>query len=280
MEAAGFFINLDKSVKRRRAMEAELRKVGLARTYRRFRAVDGRTLNMRGLGVSRGEAGCFLSHIGVLEAGRKAGRHFHVLEDDAVLSRGFAAHVNALVNGPLNAFDIVFTDMWVPLHDAFIGQLLSLHEAYLTAGAFNVLIGQYWAGSASYLVNSAAVDRLIDLLRQEAGSGMTLPLDLFLGKLAASGAVKVGCLFPFVSSIRISALLDSTIVRPGDPVAERVIADSPRAAFYVEADLKRIRADLDAVVVADIRQSMDQMAATRLLDRMLARSGSDHSAIR
>jgi hypothetical protein len=104
---------------------------------------------------------------------------------------------------------------------------------------------------------------------------MTLPLDLFLAKLVAAGTIKMGCLFPFVSSIRISELLRSTIVRLGDPVAERVIADAPRAAFYVEADLRRVRADLGAVVVNDIRQRMDQLAAARLLDRMLARAGAN-----
>jgi GR25 family glycosyltransferase involved in LPS biosynthesis len=88
---AGYFINLDKSVGRRRAIEAELAKVGFPRRYQRFAAIDRGTLKTRNHAIEPGEAGCFLSHLGVIEAGAKTGGHFHVLEDDAVLSRDFAA---------------------------------------------------------------------------------------------------------------------------------------------------------------------------------------------
>jgi hypothetical protein len=48
----GFFINLDRSAKRRRAVEAELAKARLARTHQRFAGTDGRVVKMRNHAVS------------------------------------------------------------------------------------------------------------------------------------------------------------------------------------------------------------------------------------
>jgi GR25 family glycosyltransferase involved in LPS biosynthesis len=270
MQTAGYFINLDRSVKRRRAIEAELSKVGLVKQYKRFPAIDGRTLNMRRFAVGRGEAGCFLSHIGALEAGRKTGQHFHVLEDDAVLCRGFASHLKAITDGPINDFDIVLTDMLVPPEPRFFEELLTLYEHYLAHGAFNMLMGSYWACLSSYVVNSKAAGKLIQLLRQEAEGGMSLPVDLCVGRLVSSGAVTAGCLFPFVSYSRMSHLIETTISRPGDSAAARTIVDSARAAFYVEADPGKIRADLAGIVATDLGQRLDQSAVDTLLGRIQA----------
>jgi GR25 family glycosyltransferase involved in LPS biosynthesis len=270
LDTFGYFINLDRSLKRRRGIEAELSRVGLARNYKRFRAIDGRTLNGRKYTIGRGEAGCFLSHLGVLEAGRKDGRHFHVLEDDAILCRGFAGHLSTIIAGPIEDFDIVFTEMLVPLDQRFTGQLLTLYEQYVTAGVFNILVGSYWAGLTSYVVNIRSVDKLIDSFRQAVQAKLPLPVDLCLANLVSAGAIKVGCLFPFVSTMGMSHAVQTTISRPDGTIAERLVIEAPRAAFYVEADVGAIKADLAAIRVSDFRQSLDQSAANTLLDRVLA----------
>jgi hypothetical protein len=115
----------------------------------------------------------------------------------------------------IDDFDIVLTDMLLPLGPAFIHDLSAMYDAYRTGGSFNILAGQYWASLSSYVVNTKAAGKLIRLLRDEVKAGMRLPVDLCIGKLVASGAVTVGCLFPFVTSIRRSEILETTIPAPG-----------------------------------------------------------------
>jgi GR25 family glycosyltransferase involved in LPS biosynthesis len=86
----GFFINLDRTTRRRIAMERGLAASGLGGRYRRFAAIDGSQIKAARYAVSPGEAGCFLSHLAVLEAGARTGKHFHVLEDDAIFSPAMA----------------------------------------------------------------------------------------------------------------------------------------------------------------------------------------------
>ena len=45
MSCAGFYINLDRATDRRKEMEAQLAKFGLADRYQRFSASDGNSLN-------------------------------------------------------------------------------------------------------------------------------------------------------------------------------------------------------------------------------------------
>jgi GR25 family glycosyltransferase involved in LPS biosynthesis len=263
----GYFINLDRSRDRRRRVESELAKVGLAKKYNRFAAIDGHTLKMGDYGITPGEAGCFLSHLGVLKAGQKTNRHFHVLEDDALLNRSFATHLKSIMGSVIDNFDIVFTDMWLPLDQTDV--LLSMYKEYVTRGVLTVIADNYAACMASYVVNIDAADKLIRLLGDEVRSGMKSPVDLYIGNLVASGAVKVGCLFPFVSSIRMESVMVSTISRPREPAAKRLIADAPRAAFYVEADLKALKMDIAGISVTDLRLSIEQLMAIRLIDTVM-----------
>jgi hypothetical protein len=46
--------------------------------------------------------------------------------------------------------------------------------------------------------------------------------------------------------------------------------ESPRAAFYIEADLMTLRAEISAVPVTDLGMGIDQRSAVKLLDAMLA----------
>jgi hypothetical protein len=135
--------------------------------------------------------------------------------------------------------------MLLPFGPAFIHDLSAMYVAYRTGGTFNILAGHYWADLSSYVVNIKASGKLIRLLRDEVKAGMRLPVDLCIGNLVASGAVAVGCLFPFVTSIRQSQILETTISRARHSAAERMIVESPRAAFYIEADRMALRAGGD-----------------------------------
>ncbi len=285
----GYYINMDRSVQRRRAVEAEIANAGLSGQYRRFAARDGAALKASRYGVTPGEAGCFLSHLGALEAGRKGGRHFHVLEDDAVLGQGFAGHLAMAMDRVISDFDIVFTDMWLPSNQEFIRDCLKFYDDYRATGAFNVISGHYWACMASYVVNINAADKLCRLLAEGRDAGMTLPVDLYIAHLVASGVVTAGCLFPFVTSVRLpfagmvnnAAEARTTIARPDDSARgaggprnggiERLISFLPRVAFYIDADLPRLRAGFAALTVVDPRLRGDYLNCRRALEAVLTR---------
>src|SRR5262245_40970887 len=113
----GYFINLDRSEHRRQNIEAQLQRLGLAGSYERFPAVDGRSLDpgaFKGRRIA-GEAGCFHSHLRVLEAARSHGTHVHVIEDDVVLGRSLATTLASVIDrGLLARYDLVYTDTLVP----------------------------------------------------------------------------------------------------------------------------------------------------------------------
>src|ERR1700761_1448299 len=100
MAVRGFYINLDRSPDRRAQIEAELEKLAGIGAYERFAAVDGHASPLRPEFGFRGMLGCFLSHLGVLEANRDQGGDdwLHVIEDDALVSRLAAPVIETLAS--------------------------------------------------------------------------------------------------------------------------------------------------------------------------------------
>jgi GR25 family glycosyltransferase involved in LPS biosynthesis len=244
---AGCFINLDRSPERRKAVQAELARAGLGGLYSRVPGIDGRSLPSNHHGVSAGELGCFLSHLGALEREAVSGKHIHVLEDDAILSRHFARHLACIVTEVIAPFDIVFTDMLIPPTPTALDPFLRQMTAYMTTREYTLIAGTYWACMSSYIVNARSVARLTTLLHQEVERGIALPVDMHIARLVAEGTIRVGCLFPFVTGRRFpypstpgATVLASTVMRPEDTTARRIVYEASQAAFYVEADRKAL----------------------------------------
>src|SRR4051812_423629 len=128
MGDAGLFINLDRCPERRAAMEAQLRRYGLADRYQRFPAIDD----------ADGQRGCFQSHIGALESAA-AGHASHVLEDDALLS-GYVPQVVEFVvsTGVLDRFDIVFTETLIGPDILELRELKKLFDRHRADETFEV----------------------------------------------------------------------------------------------------------------------------------------------
>src|SRR6185295_5234158 len=83
----GVYINVDRRTDRRDAMDAQIRKFGLADRYVRFSAIEGASVRTACDWMSPGATACFWSHYRALEQARAPGACAHVLEDDAVFSR-------------------------------------------------------------------------------------------------------------------------------------------------------------------------------------------------
>jgi GR25 family glycosyltransferase involved in LPS biosynthesis len=225
VDVAGFFINLDRSPERRAAMEAQLRTHGLADRYQRFPAIDG----------ADGQRACFQSHIRALESAA-AGHAVHVLEDDVLLS-GYVPQVIDFVvsNGVLDRFDVVLTETLIGPDVLELRELKKVFERRRADETFEVrdITSTYQCGTTSYVVGQTSKARVLSALRAGIDSG--LPCDLLLRREARAGRLKLGCVFPFVTSFQFE--FEST--RKGQDQKTR---DSKRAfdllrySFFVDCD--------------------------------------------
>src|ERR1700722_9684505 len=172
MDYAGFFINLDRRRERRATMEAELARHGFS--YTRFSAADGNGLKMPNPHLKEGEVGCFTSHHLLLKQNLGASRHLHVIEDDVVFAPCTKKAIEwAIGQGHLAQYDIIYTDIFVPLlNDAYKAYKKFYDTAVkrdaagnITSVAFSVvnLQGLMFGSTASYLVNGASIKKLNDL---------------------------------------------------------------------------------------------------------------------
>lgn len=245
----GFYINLDRSTRRRAAMESQLAALGLSDAYSRFAAVDGQSMTGPAGRLSPGALGCFASHVGALRQAIGTGMPVHVLEDDALLSPELAPALKGIVaQGVLNEFDVVYTDVFVPvdshslmMYERERRQMVHVEAQTGTETYRGVrlveLRGRAWASLSSYLVADRAVQRVAELLDAELRAGPSRPVDLSVRKHVNAGTIRAACTLPFLTSLDLSLDLDSTVrSSAGAEQRSRLASSLVRHAFYVRPD--------------------------------------------
>lgn len=210
----GFYINLDESTERQRAMQARLQALGLDGVTRRF---PGRRSDERAARISASELGCFLSHQAVLEQA-PADLFTLVLEDDANLAAALPRRLPALLD-PAQAqpWDILFLGQTVPYDSIHpLDRLIKASKELGDIGApdfarFFLMDGamHYVWGAFGYVVHPRALPRLRALLRQFAAHGYPTSWDATLGTLIKQGQLTARCLFPYL--VGVDTGHDSTI---------------------------------------------------------------------
>jgi GR25 family glycosyltransferase involved in LPS biosynthesis len=255
MNYAGFYINLNRRPKRNVEMEAEIARYGLLANYKRFSAADGNVLKAPNPHLKEGEIGCFTSHMQLLKQNLESRIPLHVIEDDVIFSTCTAQAIKwAIEQGQLDNYDIIYTDIFVPLlNDAYkaykkVYDTVVQRDAKgnITSTSFSVvdLKGLIFGSTTSFLVNKNAIKKLHDLFATEIARGATLPVDLFIRKLCCDGAIKVGCIFPFVTSVRLDHILETDIVRNHHNLSP-LAAHLARYSFFIGADFAKCREYLD-----------------------------------
>ncbi|MDX2027822.1 MAG: glycosyltransferase family 25 protein [Alphaproteobacteria bacterium] len=249
MGYTGFYINLDRSTVRRAEIEAELSRYGLSGHYQRFVAAEGNPQSFPNPAkLKEGEMGCFRSHYLLLKANVNSSKPLHVVEDDAVFSQFTGDALRAVIaEGNLNHYDIVYTDLFIPTSNVLYRELKKAYDKNIVRDAtgrvtqayFSVMDmkGQKFASTASFLVNPQAIGKLHHLYEAELVKGPTLPIDLYICQKAAEGVLKVGCVFPYVTSIKV-ALESDTTIRGSNPQLSEFAANLVRRSFFIEADLQ------------------------------------------
>ncbi|HXJ01939.1 MAG TPA: glycosyltransferase family 25 protein [Micropepsaceae bacterium] len=262
----GAYINLDRSPLRRQRMEAQLAAYKLPDCYGRFSAVDGAQLNLSRSRIGAGETGAFLSHAGVLEQARGTGVPIHILEDDALLSE----HMRGVIEEAIAAriferFDILFTDALLAPHLGMLKGLKAIFDGVALPAARPLrladlreidLARENFSCLTSYVVGAASVDRVIGLLRDEIENGLARPADLFIRDCVAKGQLRAGALFPFVTSLRLDEIADSTIGAGAQSAKPSVMVLAVlRYLFFVGRDLDYAKTCLDAATKQNRRKT-------------------------
>ncbi len=154
----GFYINLDTSPDRRKAIEATIARAGLSESYQRFPAVTGADMPAT-CRLRPGEYGCFRSHHDLLAGLTPDGNFVHVLEDDAVLARTFGPAMQTVLSGGLlEPFDIVFTETMIGSDPPLLRMLKGLFDRGVGKGkplslSLIDLKTLFFAGTSSFFVN-------------------------------------------------------------------------------------------------------------------------------
>lgn len=246
MSYQGAYINLDRSTERRAHMEAELQRFGLLERYLRLPGVDGNPDQIASPLKNAGEIGCFLSHVKALQQA-KAGTHLHIIEDDTLFAACTAPTLDWAVNaGILDGFDLMYTDVAMPLSNESYRQFKNMFDACVTRDAAgNINAAQFQAidlgdidfmTTSSYMVNHRSFGKLMDLYQAEVAAGLRLPIDMFFRNYAKIGGLKVGCLFPFITSARVDDTITSTVRQNPDSTRKFTAANIGRYTFFIGCD--------------------------------------------
>lgn len=285
---AGYYINLDRSVDRRVEIEAEIARHGQDRLYRRFSAADGNVLGFPTGKRTNGEIGVLTSLYLLLKqnAGRRT--HLHVVEDDVVFSPyATQAVASVITSGLIDRFDILFTETLLLANWRNYRELKALYDDSLERDAVgNVTrvhpkLINYLGGATSYIINYNSIPRLLEIFDRELVSGPSAALDIIIRKAADKGAIRVGCIFPFVTGFSIGNVEKTTITdRTTDPFSRLALALG-RHSFFVGCDHESLSRHVAETLPLGKQPLYDQSmrdndAHQRLLDHIIAFSRTEN----
>jgi GR25 family glycosyltransferase involved in LPS biosynthesis len=228
------FINLDRAVERRAAIEASLANTPSLRAAP-FAAVTASEAAHRPGKLTPPEKGCFLSHLRVIEQAVEDPEPLLVLEDDAVVSPRFPDIAAQALSQP--DWDILFTDVGVGATSAMLKLVKAKHEL-AAAGEFRLidLAGLPFFASTAYLVRPQAKAKLLAALREQVE--LDLPYDLFLRRLVNTGRLKASVCLPFATSV---VEVGGSQIQADQHAFADLTFNTFRRLMYVDADLDLTR---------------------------------------
>jgi GR25 family glycosyltransferase involved in LPS biosynthesis len=268
---SGFWINLDRAIERRRSMEGQLKVAGMGH-YQRVAGVDG-LANYAGL-PRPGVMGCWQSHLAALRLGAAAGGVVHVLEDDTLLGAGTKGVLDPLVMASvLGRYDVVFTDV---LFDFLTSQkyfrafyeaarVVKKHEIPARVDLVN-LKGVLFTCSNSYFIHPQRMGRVLGLLEQEFRSlnmQEPEPIDMVIRRLVLSGALTAAVTCPFLTSIDLSLMADSSINNPDAVKLQKTLLlhNIHRQAFFFGADDRSLITMVESIFLEKQRTEKSRLLA-------------------
>ncbi|MDR3512930.1 MAG: glycosyltransferase family 25 protein [Caulobacteraceae bacterium] len=260
MAYLGRYINMDASVERRRALEAQFARLGCADRYQRFPGVDGRRLERGQATILPGELGCFTSHFRCLQQTLAEDAHVHVVEDDVVFGPRSLPILEMGLEDVFADFEMLFTDVFVP---GDMNTLLALMNGYRASGMLDRAPGAppaqprfltyldlqhaSFAATASYVVRKDARPKLLALMEAELAQGATAPIDVFFKTIVADGRIRAACTVPFLTAVDVASATGSTIEDRGQHRRSALAFFLLRNYFYIDKDEAMLKSLADGL---------------------------------
>lgn len=239
-----FYINLAHQAARRQALEENFRAVN-AKGWRltRIEAVTAGEMAGRFAGrIGDGEKACFHSHIKALTLALQTPGPALIAEDDIQFGRrSFETIEQTLAKIPATAWDIIFTDVSITNIHAMTDLLLMRRQA--VEGAFGLvnLARMPFAGSAGYIVNDHAKEKLLALISDPGP--LDFPYDIFLQRAIADGKLRGFVTFPFATTLAAEA--DNSTLR--HPASHETAMNAFRRLMWLERDVAQADQTISAV---------------------------------
>jgi GR25 family glycosyltransferase involved in LPS biosynthesis len=260
MDYAGRYINMDRSIERRGALEAQFAALGCSDRYARFPAVDGQTLDRTGSSLTAGECGCFESHYRCIKESMSEDLNLHILEDDVVFGPRTIPFLDQALGDGFGQAEMVFTDLFLPGELSTLQFLVNFYRLtgilektepgtppYPKFINFYDLKKASFTGASSYLIRSDARTRLLGLMEAELAAGPTMPVDIFYNRIVRDGLVKATVTLPFLTSVNPAEVIATTIEGRGQNARSNLAFFLLRNYFFV---------DKDEAAVAEIRREL------------------------
>ena len=212
----GYYINLDRSIHRRERIQRHIEEQGLTPFYERYAAVDGEKCKPRVRNLNNGEQGLWETWISLLEKEKLANDYefLHVMEDDCIVSSEFKEFCKQLPNHHLGN-DLIMTEMYA--NPSAYQYLIEEHQRLKRENKIKIEHNNYTGCASSVLIHRSRIEKVLKQLKvayQDAES--VLPLDNQLRKLDQQGRLVVSRVAPFITSIVIDDIMETTIQEHGD----------------------------------------------------------------
>ena len=207
----GYYINLSRSTQRRERMLRHIDEEGLTETYQRYEAIEGKQCDPEGRNLTGGEIGLWETLIELLEKEKSSNDYefLHVMEDDCIMSKEFKEFCRQLPNNNLDS-DIIMTEMYA--NPSAYKYLVDEHDRLKKEKKVKIEYNNYTGCVSSALIHISRIRTVLSQLKtayEQVDS--VLPLDNELRRLDQQGKLSVSRVAPFITSIIIEDVKDTTI---------------------------------------------------------------------
>lgn len=199
---SGVYINLDRAVGRRSAIEQQLAALDLPFSVRRWHAIDGSERKDRPPSLTPSQHGCWLSHLSAIESSIENDDHLYVVEDDALLSDALVdlpSMVEAVESASGGDWDLLYLDATVVEVEDMCSMFEWTERARRDQQLGFVRVPSHFTlyGLLSYVVNSRRKRSLAGFLREHLGRGK--PIDSITAHGIRQAALKAYVTVPLLT---------------------------------------------------------------------------------
>ena len=207
----GYYINLDRSTRRRERIQKHINEEGLTGSYQRYKAIDGSKCDPRGRNLTSGELGLWETWISLLEKETISNDYefLHIMEDDCIISKEFKDFCTQLPDNNLGS-DLIVTEMYA--NPSAYKYLVGEHERLKNEKKVKIETDLGTGCLSSAIIHKSRIRTVLEQLKSEYQNIKgVLPLDNQLRRLNQQGKLKVFRVAPFITSIVIDDIKKTTI---------------------------------------------------------------------